>query len=153
MEEIKAVLETRAKSYQQMLFDEGYAAKTPVWDENSRTWDMIVKFEGITVLVMLDVDDAEFVRVVVPNFWDVEPQHLGSALLAADMTNKQCKGAKVALNQARSDSVALTEFLDVGEQVTGKLLVRYLSMCVSAARFYVAQTKEQIEEKCTADVA
>ena len=136
-----------------MLCDEGYAATTPVWDENSRTWDMIVKFEGITVLVRLDVDDAEFVRVVVPNFWDVEPQNLGSALLAADMTNKQCKGAKVALNQSRSDSVALTEFLDAGEQLTSKLLVRYLSMCVSAARFYVAQTKEQIEEKSTADVA
>ena len=57
MDEIKVELENRAKIVQQMLQDEGYGAKPPEWDEQVRTWDVRVKFEGMTMLVMFDLDD------------------------------------------------------------------------------------------------
>ena len=63
------------------------------------------------MLVIFDLDDPLFVRVLLPNFWDVDPDQLGSALAALDLANKKAKGAKVYLNLARSDSSAVMEFL------------------------------------------
>ena len=144
MDEIKVELENRAKIVQQMLQDEGYGAKPPEWDEQVRTWDVRVKFEGMTMLVMFDLDDPLFVRVLLPNFWDVDPDQLGSALAALDLANKKTKGAKVYLNLARSDSVAVMDFLYDGTGLEGRMLVRSLQMVANAAKVYVEAFKKQL---------
>lgn len=137
-------LKVRADTYQSLLREEGFAAKDPEWDAAARTWDITVKYEGATLLFVLDVDDPEFVRLMLPNFWDIEPEHLGAALIAADMTNKKCKVAKVFLNPARCDTIATAEFLESGP-TDGTTLARYLRTVLNAAKVFANQLREQIE--------
>jgi hypothetical protein len=143
MDDLKVELEKRAKSYQQMLQDEGYGAKNPEWDEKENTWDIRVKHEGVPMLIMLDLDDPDFVRIVLPNFCDVKPDQLESALVALDLANKKCKGTTVSLNVARNDSMVTVEFLDRGTGMDAKILTRYLGMAVNAAKVYIENFLEQ----------
>ena len=137
MEYPKLGLENRAKILQEMLQREGYGAKAPEWDEQDSTWNIRVHFEGMTILFILDLDDPLFVRVVLPNFWDVEPDQLSSALAALDMANKKAKGAKAYLNQNGSDSIASMEFLYNGSGQEGPMLVRTMRMVTNVAKLYV----------------
>jgi hypothetical protein len=143
MSDIKATVENRAQSYQTMLQDEGYGAKNPVWDESVNTWDITAKYDGVQVLIVLDADDPDFVRIMLPNFFDIQPEQLGTALLAMDQANRMCKGAKVYLNSKRDDSMVSVEFLDKGATMDGTTLTRYVRMAVKAAKFYVDFFREQ----------
>jgi hypothetical protein len=137
----KLELENRAKILQNMLQCEGYGAKAPEWDEQDSTWDVRVHFEGMAILVIFDLDDPLFVRVVLPNFWHVEPYHLSSALAALDMANKKAKGAKVYLNLECSGSIASMEFLYNGSGQDGPMLVRTMRMVTNVAKIYVDAIK------------
>lgn len=143
MDDLKTSLEQRAKRFQQLLQDEGYGAKAPVWDEDTKTWDLWVKYESMHVLLLLDADDPEFVRIIVPNFWEVTPDALGAALIAADVTNKKCKVSKVMLNMKRSNTMAVAEFLEEGEQVSARALIRYMDMLSTATRHFALSMREQ----------
>lgn len=143
MNDLKVALENRAKSYQGMLQNEGYGAKTPVWDEKANTLDITVKYDGVQVLIVLDFDDPDFVRIMLPNFFDIPPEQLGTALLSMDQANKKCKAAKVYLNSARNDTMASVEFLDRGPAMDGKVLTRYVRMVLNAAKVYVDSFREQ----------
>lgn len=146
MDDLKVELEDRAKTLQQMLQGEGYGAKTPEWDEQARIWNVRVNFEGMTMLVMFDLDDPLFVRILLPNFWSVEPGQQGAALVALDLANKKAKGAKVCLNLARNDSFAGMEFLYNGSGQDGPMLARVMRMVANAANLYVDALKERQEE-------
>jgi hypothetical protein len=146
MSDLVTEMQARAGAYQALLREEGYAAKEPEWDADARTWDIAVKYEGAMLLVILDVDDPDFVRLMLPNFWGVEPAHLGAALIAADMANKKCKAAKVFLNSAQSDTTASAEFLeDRSGRPDGAMLVRYVRMVVNAAKVYANHLREQMD--------
>lgn len=145
MSEARSMLETRAQRYQQWVCEEGYRAQDPVWDDAADTWDVHVKYEGVTLIIVFDVDDAGFVRILMPNFWAVEPGALGPALLALDLANKKCKCAKVNLNARRDDTTASVEFLDHGDEMRAATLLRYLAMVVNAARFFASAMQEQVE--------
>jgi hypothetical protein len=136
MQSLKSTLEARATSYQLLLKEEGYRVQAPQWDADTRTWDIYLKFEGASLLIVLDADDADFVRILLPNFFRIEPSGLDKAMLALDLTNKKCKCAKVYLNSARDNTVAAVEFLDPGDGCSGATLLRYLAMAVNAAKFY-----------------
>ena len=84
MNDVKQILAQRANQYQRALQSEGFPAKEPVWDAGTNTWDVWVKFEGVNIVLVLDVDDADFVRFIAPNFWELTPEECGEALLAAD---------------------------------------------------------------------
>lgn len=145
MSETRAMLEARAQQYQEWMCEEGYRARDPVWDDDVATWDVHVKYEGVTLIVVFDVDDASFVRILMPNFWAIEPSALGPALVALDLANKKCKCAKVHMNSRRDDTIASVEFLDAGEQMGAAILLRYLAMVVNAARFFSSAMQEQAE--------
>ena len=142
MTEIKLELENRAKAVQQMLRDEGYGAKTPQFDEDTNTWDLLAKYEGNPVLIMFDVDDPTFVRMLMPNFWDVEPETLGPVLIAMDIANKTIKGAKVHMNQDRTVVSACMEFLYDGSGLNGEMVARCMGMVASAAKTFVKTVRE-----------
>lgn len=141
----RAMLETRAQQYQEWMCEEGYRAQDPVWDADADTWDVHVKYEGVTLIVVFDVDDPGFVRILMPNFWAIESSALGPALVALDLANKKCKCAKVHMNARRDDTIASVEFLDQGEQMRAATLLRYLAMVVNAARFFASAMQEQAE--------
>jgi hypothetical protein len=143
MDNAIAELESRAKAYQGVLCEEGFAAKLPKWDADVNTWDVSVKYEGIRVLIMFDLDDPKFIRVVLPNFWHVAPVQLGAALVALDIANKRSKFAKVFLNPGRTDTTASVDFLDDGKEVESALLVRYLSTVTNVTKVYLKALKEE----------
>ena len=143
MSNTKAMLEARAQQYQEWMCEEGYRARDPVWDDQANTWDVHVKYEGATLLVVFDVDDAGFVRILMPNFWTIEPAALEPALAALDLANKKCKCAKVHLNARSNDTIASVEFLDQGEQMRPATLLRYLAMVVNAAKFFASAMREE----------
>lgn len=145
MSDTRTMLETRAQQYQEWMCEEGYRAKDPVWDAAADTWDVQVKYEGATLVVVFDVDDAGFVRILMPNFWAIEPATLEPALAALDLANKKCKCAKVHLNPRRDDTTASVEFLDQGDQMRPATLLRYLAMVVNAAKFYAGAMQEHAE--------
>ena len=147
MEQTTTELEDRARKYQTLLCGEGFAAKAPEWDDRVNTWDISVKFEGIRLLVMLDADDPTLVRVMLPGFWEIEPAHLGPALVALDVANKRSKLAKVFLNPDRTDATASADFLDDGTGVGVDLLVRYLSMVTHVAKTFVSVLKEEVQKQ------
>lgn len=145
MSEMRAMLETRAQQYQKWMSEEGYRAQDPVWDATTSTWDVHVKYEGVTMIVVFDVDDADFVRILMPNFWAIEQSALGPALVALDLANKKCKCAKVHINARRDNTIASVEFLDQGDQMRPATLLRYMAMVVNAARFFARAMQEQAE--------
>lgn len=146
MQTLKSTLEARAKTYQHALLEEGYRAQDPQWDADTNTWDILVKFEGASLLIVLDLDDADFVRVLLPNFHKVKPETLDHALAALELANKKCKCAKVYLNSACDNAVAAVEFLDPGDGCRGATLLRYLAMVVNAAKFFAQRAEQQAKE-------
>jgi len=145
MQALKTTLGARATSYQHLLQEAGYRAQDPQWDADTNTWDILVKFEGASLLIVLDLDDADFVRVLLPNFYRITPGGLDDAMVALDLANKKCKCAKVYLNAACDNAVAAVEFLDRGDGCSGATLLRYLAMVVNAAKFFAhrAEPRQQ----------
>jgi len=145
MNDTRSKLEQRARQYQAWLCEEGYRAQEPLWDHGTNTWDVHVKYEGVTLVIVFDVDDPDFVRILMPNFWAVDGANLGPALLALDLANKKCKCAKVYMNGRRDDTSVATEFLDHGHLLRAPALLRYLAITVNAARFFASAVQEQID--------
>lgn len=87
-------------------------------------------------MIVLDLDDANFIRILLPNFCRIAPGHLDDALAALDLVNKRCKCAKVYLNVARDNAVAAMEFLDSNGGCASAVLPRYLAMGVHAAKLF-----------------
>lgn len=141
MQELKSTLEARAVAYQRILQEEGYRVRDPQWDGDTNTWDLYLKYEGASLLLVLDVDDADFVRILLPNFCRIAPDRLDEALAALDLVNKKCKCAKVYLNAARDKAVAAVEFLDMGGS-GGAALLRYLAMIVNAAKLFAHRVEQ-----------
>ena len=150
MQELKSTLGARAVAYQRILQDEGYRASEPQWDGDTSTWDIYLKYEGATLLIVLDLDDADFVRILLPNFHSIAPGQLNNALAALDLVNKKCKCAKVYLNSARDNAVAAVEFLDA-DGSGGAVLLRYLAMVVNAAKLYAHRVEHAQRDVSLAD--
>lgn len=131
-----------AVKYQNLLKDEGYGCKDPVEDKAANTLDMVIKYEGMSFLLVLDRDDPAFVRIILPNFYTIKPEKINDALLAVHDTVKKCKGAKVYLSNNGDDSMAAAEFLENGTSVDAKLIIRYLSMVMNAAKVFAKQLEE-----------
>lgn len=128
-----------AKKYQKFFQDQGYGCKDPTKDENANTLDLIVTYEQLTYLIILDYDDTQFVRILLPNFYDIKPAQLQQALIAINIVAKQCKGAKVNLTSSGDDMVAACEYLETGNSVDGKTLLRYMSMVANAAKTFAKE--------------
>lgn len=135
-------LESRAKVLHQKLVDEGFRAAAPVWDENTQTWDVHVKYEGVSVLVMVEQNDPEFVRVLLPHFMEIEPEDVGPSLIALDLVNKYKKCAKVFLTPKRDGVYASSDFLDDGT-IASHLLMRHIAMVVHSAHHFAKAVEEQ----------
>jgi hypothetical protein len=132
----KVDVDELGKKYQTLLQDEGYGCKAPTKDEQANTLDLIVKYEQMTFMIILDYDDPEFVRILLPNFFDIDKGQIEAALTAIQTVAQKCKGAKVYLTRDMDDTVAAGEFLENGNSVDAKQLVRYLSMVMNAAKTF-----------------
>lgn len=143
MNTVKDALEARARQYQALLASGGYQADDPAWDEENRCWGVQVRFAGAVCFMVLDVDDPRFIRILLPNFLTVGPGQLGASLIAADLANKTCKGAKICLNRQRDDVLAAVELLEPAAGLEEAAVVRSMQMLLHAAKTYAGQFSEQ----------
>lgn len=144
MDDMIAMLEKRAKAYQELLREKGHRPLDPCWDD--KTLNVHLKYGGIPLLFMLHLDDPEFVRIMLPNFRKVVPEQLGAALLTVDMVNRSAKGARVFLNKERTEISASVDLLDGGDGIKAELLERYLGMVTDAAITYIKAFKKQVAD-------
>lgn len=142
MEEAELDIDELAKRYQQILQDEGYACKNPTKDSEANTLDLVIKYEGLNLLIIFDYDDPSFVRIMLPNFYEVAEKDVGTALGAINEASKTCKGAKLYLTQDLKNCLAVVEYLENGKSVNSKELLRYVSMVINVAKFYAQKMKE-----------
>ena len=80
----------KADVFQDFLKEEGF---TPKVDDDG---DIVFKREGLTYILFVNEDDEEFVRIDLPNVWEIES--LGErqmVMAAAAEVNRQVKVAKV----------------------------------------------------------
>lgn len=94
----------------------------------------------LSMLIVLESPDEKFIRVMLPNFYDIPEEKVSSALLAINKVAMRCKGAKVHLTPNGDDVFAVAEFLDT-EGMDSKTLDRYISMVVSAAGEFAKEMK------------
>jgi len=109
------------------LKDEGY---TPKLDNDG---DIVFKREGLSYILFVSEDDEEFVRLDLPNVWEIES--LGERQLvmaAAAEVNRQVKVAKVV---PMGDNVWVSAQLLVDPiENVGKVLPRAMNVLSLAVR-------------------
>ena len=85
---------TLGKLYFNYLREEGYA---PKYDNDG---DVIFKSEGKTLIVSINERDQSFIRLILPNFWELESEMEASkALRVANEVNHEIKVAKIVIVQ------------------------------------------------------
>jgi hypothetical protein len=139
MNDMKSVLESRAARYRQLLQDEGYAVMAPDWKEDVLTWMVRLRYEQATMYFLFDIEDPSFVRLVLPNFFEIENGPTEQVLSALDRTNISCNVAKVYLTPDAGDVVSSVAFLDDGDSASAVMLVRYLTLALFAAKYFAKE--------------
>lgn len=140
----KAVAEQKARHIQQLLKAEGFAEGELSWDEQSKTWDLVFKYEKNNCLLMTDAEDTNYVSILLPNFWQIESsEELERAYRAVNRANLDSKGAKVQVKRDESNLVAAVEFVVESDQaLTGAVFFRYLGMLTNVANTFVNIMRE-----------
>jgi hypothetical protein len=76
----------------EMLITEGFR---PEWGNDG---DITLKYQGSTIWLEWFGEDAQYTRVLLPNFWPIESaDELQRALRAASVVNHRCKAVKIAV--------------------------------------------------------
>lgn len=124
----------------QFLRNDGYPVLHDAWDDQSDTWDVHFKQEGRTLLAIFDGDDAEFIRIIFPNFYSLDnPEEQAKAYMCTQEANRICKGAKIFTNSDHNNVIATCEFLATeGRKDYG----RYLDMIGNIAQTFAKKMGE-----------
>lgn len=123
-----------AERYQSLLAQNDRKVSKPSEDEAGNL-QIVVSIDEVSMLFLFGKDDAEYVRILLPNFCELElDDEKVNALVAMNHVNTLCKVAKVNLTDKQDNVVACVEYLDHGSAVNKPQLERYLSMLVHTAR-------------------
>lgn len=115
----------RLDLYREFLDQEGFR---PTIDKDG---DLMFKVEGRTYFVFADADDAQFFRLVFPNFWSIEDEdERARAYVAAHDATAQTKVAKVFV--VKDDTWASLELFCDPPETVRTVLPRGLSAVQSA---------------------
>jgi hypothetical protein len=97
--------------------------------------EFMVTIDEVSILFLFAKNDAQYVRIVLPNFCALErDDEIVNALVAMNHVNALCKVAKVNLTDRQDNVVACVEYLDHGTSANKVQLERYLAMLVNTAR-------------------
>lgn len=101
-----------AKMYVDYLTKEGYR---PTIDSDG---DVVFMHEGGTYYIDIDTGNAQYFRLVFPNFWNIESgDELARVMLAANYATMRTKAAKIYVRSDGQNTVASIElFLGKPEQ-------------------------------------
>ncbi len=130
--------ESLGRSYVEFLRQEGYS---PQVDEDG---DVRFKYEGKTYLVIVDADDPQFFRLILPNFWGVGDGGRARVLEMAVAASTKVKVAKIIV--VRDNVWATLElFLPQAEDFRA-VFPRSLSALNTGVRTFVKLMREDDPE-------
>lgn len=116
---------------EKLLKEEGYAPKR---DEDG---DIIVKAQGVGLLITSD-DDISFLRVWLPNFWEIESeQEYAKALYVANKLNADYRVAKIVYMDNRNMHIMAEYFIDKDDAQFKEILMKIFQI-LPAMRFEFA---------------
>lgn len=122
----------RAQIYYEWFDEEGYNPKEPKADEDN-DFSIILKKEGLSIVVYFHANDPAFVRFIVPNFFSLETDDEKiNMYLAAEHVGRRCKLAKIQGNSAENpdNCWAIVELLDGNDKLDPALVGRYMGMLI-----------------------
>jgi hypothetical protein len=103
----KTTMNLIAKLCIDYLRNEGYV---PQLDEAG---NVLFKFEGKLFIVTTDDNDLQFLRVVMPNFWEIESeQEKRLAMEVTNQVNERIKVSKVVVNRNNHVWAMAEQFID-----------------------------------------
>jgi len=127
----------RAKLYMDYLTAEGYR---PYVDEDG---DVIFKSEGLTYIIIIDANDEEYFRLVLPNFWGIESgEELVRALYAANHATQTTKVAKVYVRSDGKNTWAAIEMFIRPPENFKLVFSRAMSALKTAVDDFVSTMRE-----------
>jgi hypothetical protein len=96
-----------AEFYEDFLREEGFLPRT---DEDG---DVVFKFEGRTLFISVQDSDPQYLRLVLPNFWEIDDEtELIQALRAANEINRKIKVATVVIQSEKHVSANAEMFIE-----------------------------------------
>lgn len=146
----RTIAESVTLYFQNLLNQEGFHRGEVHWDDDAQTSDLVFKAEGRSYILIADADDADFVRLVFPNFWSLDSdEEFAAALQAISIVNGRCKGAKVHATSKNDNIIATAEFLISADspQIKGSLFIRYIHMLNNAAQEFGRIMREFSEQE------
>jgi hypothetical protein len=113
--------------YEKFLREEGFL---PRIDEDG---DVIFKFEGRTLFISVQESDAQYFRIVMPSFWEIDDEaELIQALRAANEINRKIKVATIVI-QGDKDVSSNAEMFIEREPDLEQFFLRTVKVLVQAA--------------------
>jgi hypothetical protein len=113
--------------YEAFLKEEGFKIEKSVKERNDCV--LIIKAEGRAYLFVFDGDDKGFIRIVYPNFWEIESkEEYVRALQASNAASAKCKFVKLYVIEDQTDTTASLEFFDDKNSADVMLIKRYLGV-------------------------
>ncbi len=116
-----------AEFYENFLREEGFLPRT---DEDG---DVIFKFEGRTLFISVQESDPQYLRVVLPNFWEIDDEdELIQALKAGNEINRKIKVATIVIQSEKHVSTNAEMFIE-REPDLEQYFLRTVKVLVQAA--------------------
>lgn len=131
------------------LSEEGYR---PQLDEDG---DISFKSEGKYYIIQGYQNDAEFIRLIAPNLWEIDdPATLEQAYIQANKVTCDIKSAKVFVNRDETNVWASIELFMPDSEVFIAVFPRCLSALDGAvSKFHQAMSETVDEEEAEAEAS
>lgn len=84
----------RALEYKEILDRHGAVAADVSWDEQARTWDLRLRYQGVQLMLVVDADDPDFASILMPNFWWFGPGELPVVLQGIESVHRTASAAR-----------------------------------------------------------
>ena len=129
----------REKIILKYLKEQGYHAKV------DKDGDIVFKCESMNLAILVDDNDEDFFRLILPNFWEIESEgELDHVLLASSEINHEIKLIKITTSDMETH--ASVEMLLTSAQDIAKIFEKSLR-CIQHATYKFAEKKREVANR------
>lgn len=134
--------------YKEFLAEEGFRPKS---DDDG---DLVFKYQGGTYLLILDPEDPEYFRLILPNFWAIESEEeYRSALRASVFATRALKVVKVYIIPSGENVSASIEMFCTDHSSTFPVFIRCLDVLMEGAQKFREIMRAERSENEALDAA
>ena len=129
----------REKIILEYLKEQGYHAKV------DKDGDIVFKCESMNLAILVDDNDEDFFRLILPNFWEIESEgELDHVLLASSEINHEIKLIKITTSDMETH--ASVEMLLTSAQDIAKIFEKSLR-CIQHATYKFAEKMREVANR------